>query len=454
MERCQKELREKKKEIAALTLKFEKLHGMHKGDLVIQKEQIKQLDFFKKELLRKDSKCHELRQQITFCQTQEDTLASLNLYLTDLQNENRASKAQVDQLMKINFHSEHLENRRSESIRKEHLLKVASLENEIISLQQSLHELEIETKSKESSLKKLKSQIERLESEILETESLRKEKEESVASLEANVAQWTTDDQLEFTTRALQNCETGKQLEFLNKVEKNDHRTILELQIQNKELESELQNYRQMLHTQINLNEGLLCEREQMEREAKNLVQEAERLREAAHKRAHQERELSFLSTQSAFSEADVQAVQSDCDWNLITLKIIKADLSKSFFDGHAEPTMFYVVDFFEFESSISNAVASFSPIHNFRCQYRVDMSAFTLEFLQTGGFDVDLVQQAGNAFQIIGSCHIDVGILLEDHNSVRDSVVVHTDSGAAVGKLQYEICMLKQINDSSPTEV
>ena len=70
LQRCQEELREKKREIAALAIKFEKLHGSHKADSLIQKEQMKQLDFFKNELQRKEAKCNELRQRITLLETQ------------------------------------------------------------------------------------------------------------------------------------------------------------------------------------------------------------------------------------------------------------------------------------------------------------------------------------------------------------------------------------------------
>jgi hypothetical protein len=65
------------------------------------------------------------------------------------------------------------------------------------------------------------------------------------------------------------------------------------------------------------------------------------------------------------------------------------------------EPLVFFSVDFFEFQTAVSQVLGNFYPVHNFQMQYKVEMNAHTLQYMELEGFDIDLIQQCGNNCQV-----------------------------------------------------
>eukprot|EP00494_Astrolonche_serrata_P030165 UN30432 len=370
----QKQLRERKRQIAELLLQYEKLLKMQKGDLIISQTAMKQRDYYKKQLKKKEKMILELQKKRLLLETDRSNTESSELYYADLKNENTSLNKQIDQLMKINFTCENRENRRIDHMKKEHEAEILRKEENLATMVKEKFDLEKRLQKEKTQKTKLYAKLQDREKKLMEVGGKLENVNDHNGRIceQLNLTVQDTEDLYlarELVLRTQGGC--INELDFLGKVNKNVQERSNSLKLQNKELKSDIKNYEQLLQTQLKINKSIEDKKLNLVVKLKKLERENCNLRKTLKETENNQDEFN----NQTFID-DATSTNDSPDHSVITLKLIKCTLDKDHFNVVDKvPMIFYTVDFYNFETVISPVIASYRPKHSFIIQYKIKVN-------------------------------------------------------------------------------
>lgn len=152
---------------------------------------------------------------------------------------------------------------------------------------------------------------------------------------------------------------------------------------------------------------------------------------------------------------------------NLVAVRISAARLNPDFakFGGpDRPPTTFVLVDFYDFDSQMSEVHGGYQPTYAFTAQYPVLVGPLFREELQNEHITIELYAQDGTQGELVASCQIRLRDLLLPAAAIRGTVQLlspaavgttgHVSKDMIAGELQYQIRMLRPLVERplSPT--
>jgi hypothetical protein len=495
----QKELRERKAQIALLTSQYEHIGITFKAEKEIQKQAVQQCQEYKQLLNESRRKIAELERELKRLESDKDEIAQLRVMLKEEQTEKQMLEERVQVLSQNIFSGDSLEKARikklsSEFNEKEHILKTdaENQEKKYLEMKKLLQaksqSLEVKTqeyeilqekfKSNKDELRAALSQIQELSDQLstlsgdtgVDMGDLRKaldlvrrqrDQPASIPFRTFSTKIGATSDGSEELHRGISFGEPAATEIQAVETEPQMRRRLHDQDIKIRELLTELNKEQDLRLVQVRLNKDL---KDQLDKEKKENLQTKNLLEQF-------KLDIQRGNAMGSNGSNGVAGLENDCILfdiddtdslngdmhnsnsirNMFAYKVASCSLNENasvFKSSNGSNVMtFLTADFFDFETAQSNPFGGLKPVYNFAAQYKLDADEFFQRYLLTDVLLFELHKYfGGSRSERIATCRISLRDLVGKTSKIDTRAKFVDGDGNTIGEAHVMIQLLRPI--------